>query len=85
MTPKQRRTFGRALKVARADAGHTQLTFSRVLGVDPVTVSRWERGESAPNRWLMPALVAELPAMIDAAAITDATGEHSPSGTGTEG
>jgi transcriptional regulator with XRE-family HTH domain len=33
------------LKAARTRAGLTQLALANRLGVDPQTVSRWERGE----------------------------------------
>lgn len=53
--------FGRALKSARKSTGMTQLSLSRRLSVDPMTISRWERGEAWPNRWLLPVLAQIFP------------------------
>lgn len=34
------------VKAIRAKAGMTQVEFSREVGVDAITISRWERGRS---------------------------------------
>jgi transcriptional regulator with XRE-family HTH domain len=39
---------GRGARIRR-NAGVTQAQLARELDVDPVTVSRWERGERAPR------------------------------------
>lgn len=44
------------LREARRAAGLTQLEVANTLGVEPVTVSRWERGENPPNRATLIAL-----------------------------
>ena len=48
---------------ARKGAGLTQVKLAGELEVDPVTVSRWERGEVGPNKWLWRALVERFPVM----------------------
>lgn len=53
----------KAIWAARMKLGLTQLEFAERLGVDPVTVSRWERGVSTPQgrgvRARLAALIAE--------------------------
>lgn len=39
---------GRGARI-RQNAGVTQAQLARELGVDPVSISRWERGERAPR------------------------------------
>lgn len=39
----------RDFKRLRSRLGFTQSQFARVLGVHPLTVSRWERGQVAPD------------------------------------
>lgn len=43
------RGFGERLKTLRKAKGLTQLELAGVLGVTPVTVCRWERGDMHPN------------------------------------
>lgn len=38
------------LKRYRDDKQMTQIDLARELGVDPMTISRWERGTRAPRR-----------------------------------
>jgi transcriptional regulator with XRE-family HTH domain len=41
--------FAANLKTARRDSGLTQRQLADVIGVDAITVSRWERGKSKPE------------------------------------
>ena len=38
------------IKKLRKKSGLTQVEFAARLGVDPITISRWERGLSRPSR-----------------------------------
>jgi transcriptional regulator with XRE-family HTH domain len=40
---------GERLRVARRGAGLTQKQLAELLGVEPITVSRWERGVTSPS------------------------------------
>jgi transcriptional regulator with XRE-family HTH domain len=40
-----------ALKFARLDAGLTQEELADVLNINPITIYRWERGETGPNAY----------------------------------
>ena len=42
----------------------TQREFGERLGVDPITISRWERGESSPKSRIVLAALVEAAAMI---------------------
>lgn len=44
----------------REICGHSQETLARVIGVEPTTVGRWERGETSPQPWLRPKLANTL-------------------------
>lgn len=44
-----RSTFGANLRFARRAAGLTQRQLADQLSVDPIQVSRWERGASRPS------------------------------------
>lgn len=50
----------RALAERREVVGHTQETLAEFIGVETTTVGRWERGESFPQPWSRPRLVAAL-------------------------
>jgi transcriptional regulator with XRE-family HTH domain len=54
-------TVGARLRAARRGAGLTQKQLAQALGVDSITVSRWERGVTSPS---LPRLgrIAELTA-----------------------
>ena len=39
-----------SIKKLREKSGLTQVEFAARLGVDPITISRWERGLSRPSR-----------------------------------
>jgi transcriptional regulator with XRE-family HTH domain len=39
----------REIAAIRADLGFNQAQFARLLGVHPITVSKWERGVLVPN------------------------------------
>ncbi|KKM16410.1 hypothetical protein LCGC14_1686150 [marine sediment metagenome] len=41
------------IRNARLSSGLTQKEFARRIGVDTITVSRWERGQSLPNSMLV--------------------------------
>ena len=40
--------FGKQLKELRKKMGLKQEDFARLMDVDPLTISRWERGERKP-------------------------------------
>ncbi|MGH3695592.1 MAG: helix-turn-helix transcriptional regulator [Pseudonocardiaceae bacterium] len=44
----------------RTICGHSQETLGRLIGVEPTTVGRWERGETSPQPWLRPQLADTL-------------------------
>jgi DNA-binding XRE family transcriptional regulator len=46
----------RALAERRQVVGHSQETLARLVGVEPTTVGRWERGETSPQPWCPPKL-----------------------------
>lgn len=46
---KQRSDFARAVRELRYHCGLTQLKFALALDVTPVTVSRWETQDRAPD------------------------------------
>lgn len=47
-------TIGQRVKIARKKAGLTQSQLGEKLGFDPLTVSRWERDDSSPEKSLLP-------------------------------
>ena len=49
------------LRAARKRAGLTQLQLAAELNVDPASLARWERGDVAPSRFLLPLLRARFP------------------------
>ncbi|MGH3823158.1 MAG: helix-turn-helix domain-containing protein, partial [Pseudonocardiaceae bacterium] len=55
----------RALAERRQVVGYSQETLARVVGVDPVTVGRWERGETSPQPWCRPKLADALSVSFD--------------------
>jgi transcriptional regulator with XRE-family HTH domain len=57
-------SLGAKIRRARRAAGLTQVQLAQALGVaDPVTVSRWERGESVPHRMVTRQLAERFPAL----------------------
>ncbi|MBV9012073.1 MAG: helix-turn-helix domain-containing protein [Pseudonocardiales bacterium] len=50
----------RALVQRRQLVGHSQETVARLVGVEPTTVGRWERGETSPQPWCRPKLAEAL-------------------------
>ncbi|MGH3696549.1 MAG: helix-turn-helix transcriptional regulator [Pseudonocardiaceae bacterium] len=79
-----------ALAARREIVGHTQETLAELVGVEPTTVGRWERGETSPQPWCRPKLadglaisVEELDGMltecqpVTAVLIADTAGEQS--------
>ena len=51
--------LGERVRFARRGAGLTQKQFAEALGVESITVSRWERGVTTPSLWRLQR-VAEL-------------------------
>lgn len=47
--PKDDRVPFKRLTTAREDADLSQKALADILGVDPVSVNRWEHGDSKPN------------------------------------
>jgi len=47
MTGKQQ--LGERIKAARADKGWKQKQLATQMDVEPITISRWERGATAPD------------------------------------
>ena len=58
--------LGENLRAARTAAGLSQEALGERLGVVSQTVSKWERGESAPDAMLLPALADALGVSLDA-------------------
>ncbi|MDQ3761577.1 MAG: helix-turn-helix domain-containing protein [Actinomycetota bacterium] len=50
----------RALAERRQIVGHSQETLAQIVGVEPTTVGRWERGETSPQPWARPKLAEAL-------------------------
>jgi transcriptional regulator with XRE-family HTH domain/uncharacterized protein YukE len=50
----------RALAERRRTVGLSQEALAEALGVEPSTVGRWERGETAPQPWVRPKLARVL-------------------------
>lgn len=55
-------SLGSNIRTARRAAGHTQKSLAAELGVESITVSRWERGVTSPS----------LPRLRQVAALTEA-------------
>ena len=53
-------TKRRALAERREIVGHSQETLVRIVGVEPTTVGRWERGETSPQPRARPKLADAL-------------------------
>lgn len=49
MTVHERGGVGARLRTARRAAGYTQKQLAEALGVESITVSRWERGVTVPS------------------------------------
>ena len=58
-TPRPRRRR-KAFARRRRMIGWTQQNFAAAVGVDPDTVSRWERGLSEPSLWVRDAIAEHL-------------------------
>jgi len=56
---------------ARRAIGLSQSDFAEVLGVHPLTISKWERGVNRPSAWYQ-----ELVARIERAAKAGVTGDR---------
>jgi len=52
------------IRATRKALKETQREFGERLGVDPITISRWERGESSPKSRIVLAALVEAAAMI---------------------
>lgn len=57
--------LGERIKVARNQSGMTQGQLASLLNVTSQAVSKWERGENAPDLFTMPALATALTSSID--------------------
>jgi DNA-binding XRE family transcriptional regulator len=55
----------RALAERREIVGHSQETLARIVGVEPTTVGRWERGETCPQPWCRPKLADALAVSVE--------------------
>jgi transcriptional regulator with XRE-family HTH domain len=55
----------RALAERREIVGHSQETLARIVGVEPTTVGRWERGETRPQPWSRPRLAGALAVSLE--------------------
>jgi DNA-binding XRE family transcriptional regulator len=55
----------RALAQRRQVVGHSQETLARIVGVEPTTVGRWERGETSPQPWCRPKLADALSVSLE--------------------
>lgn len=55
----------RALAERREIVGHSQETLARIVGVEPTTVGRWERGETSPQPWTRPKLADALSVSLE--------------------
>ncbi|MBV9312493.1 MAG: helix-turn-helix transcriptional regulator [Pseudonocardia sp.] len=55
----------RALAERRQVVGHSQETLARIVDVEPITVGRWERGETSPQTWVRPKLADALLISLD--------------------
>jgi transcriptional regulator with XRE-family HTH domain len=55
----------RALAERREILGYSQETLARILGVEPTTVGRWERGETSPQPWTRPKLADALTISVE--------------------
>jgi transcriptional regulator with XRE-family HTH domain len=60
MVDNWRVIFGARLRQARLDVPLTQIELAALLGVEQTTISRWERGGTAPPDELRPRLAAHL-------------------------
>ena len=52
------------IRATRKALKETQREFAERIGVDPITISRWERGESSPKSRIVLAALVEAAAMI---------------------
>ena len=55
----------RAFADRRQIVGHSQETLARLVGVEPTTVGRWERGETCPQPWCRPKLAGALGVSVE--------------------
>jgi DNA-binding transcriptional regulator YiaG len=53
MTAKQRRAQAERIAAIRHKLQFQQVEFAALLGVHPVTVSKWERAKAGPSSWHM--------------------------------
>lgn len=66
MTQSAVKALGRRIKALRQAHGITQSQLAEACGYDPITVSRFERGEYAPSVEALAMIGAELDVSIDA-------------------
>jgi DNA-binding XRE family transcriptional regulator len=55
----------RAFAERRQVVGHSQEALARIVGVEPTTVGRWERGETSPQPWCRPKLADALSVSLE--------------------
>lgn len=60
MSSEITKRVGRNIARARRAQGLSQSALARQLGVESMTISRWERGENAPRDEAMRVALAEL-------------------------
>jgi len=53
-------TFGSELRRLRTEAGLTQAQVAELVGRDPNTIARWERGELLPGPLVQEGVLARL-------------------------
>jgi len=61
VTAVKRRAFAERRQVV----GHSQEMLARIVGVEPTTVGRWERGETSPQPWCRPKLADALSVSLE--------------------
>lgn len=66
MTQSAVKALGRRIKALRQAHGITQSQLAEACGYDPITVSRFERGEYAPGIEALEAIGARLGVSLDA-------------------
>lgn len=66
MTNEQAKTLAAKIKECREFQEMTQREFGDFIGVDSITISRWERGVLGPSKENLPAVAKALGTTVDA-------------------